>query len=59
MRKARLATLGGPVCRAPTGRNTHDRVLLHTPPVMKKARNRAIRAAGIARFARLRRAVPV
>ena len=24
--------------RPPTGRNAHDRVLLHTPPVMKKAR---------------------
>ena len=28
---------GGAGLKAPTGRNPHDRVLLHTPPVMKSA----------------------
>ena len=51
----------GPLCRSetPTGRNPHDRVLLHTPPVLKKVWHSRWRGAASSALVSRSRAMPV
>ena len=57
----RISLPCGERCRSegPTGRNPHDRVLLHTPPVMKKVWHSRWRGAASSALVSRSRAMPV